>query len=116
VGGGGGGGGAVHLHAIKRPALLRTSEDGGKITASVLTAFKLLMGTVTRRNWSAIDAMLWPLSETSAAIFTPSNTSITFSPLADVFHSKVRDRVQAQESQAVDLKFKSKRGSPGRKD
>ncbi len=102
-----------HLQAMKRPSLLRASDDGGKVTDRLFDANKLLTGTVTRRNWSATDATVRPLRDTSAAIFTPSNTSMAESPApsAELFHEKVRDKVQEQESQTEDLKFRSNKGS-----
>ena len=59
---------------MKRPALFLASDEGGKVTERVLEAIKLLTGTVTRRNWSAIEAIVWPFRDTSAAILTPSKT------------------------------------------
>jgi hypothetical protein len=104
---------------MKRPALLRGSEEGGKATDRVFRGCKLLTGIVTRRNWSATEAIVWPLRDTSAAIFTPSSTSMAEPPvplpgvlaLADVFHGNVRDRVQMHASHIVDLKFMSNKGS-----
>ena len=104
---------ASHLQAMKRPALLRGSEEGGKATDRVFRGCKLVTGMFTRRNWSATEAIIWPLRTTSAAIFTPSSTSMTEPPvpLADVFHGNVRDRVQTHASHIVDLKFMSNKGS-----
>jgi hypothetical protein len=98
---------------MNRPALLRASEEGGNVMERLLEACRLLTGMVTRRNWSSTDAIVSPLRTTSAAIFTPSNTSRAESPalLAEVFHTKERESVQEQESHTVDLKFKSNKGS-----
>lgn len=43
-------GGGGDLQAMKRPALLRASDEDGKETDKVLTGCKFVMGTVTRRN------------------------------------------------------------------